>query len=164
MVSGTSKFVENFGSRHWSDITIVSATKALGEIAARDPHYTRFLDMFVSDYEWRLEEKRKDKATFLLWTRRSAIVLGLVLIGAILYTVICSPVTAILITLVAGVLAEFIAIPLVIAQYLFNPKEDENMHNLIKTMQDHDASGRKLLLEIDSGKEYKHDETEKPNR
>lgn len=53
----------------------------------------------------------------------------------------------ILITALVTLISTIIAIPITIAKFLFNIKEDDNITTLIKHTQDHDTSGLKLLKE-----------------
>jgi F0F1-type ATP synthase assembly protein I len=130
-----------------------SVGKGLGEIDKRGQAYTEFLKALVADYRESAKTKRENRKCFLILTEICSIALTAAFIGMIVYSIINSRPLEILVTLIVGVLAEFIAIPLVIAKYLFNPEEDANIHNQLEAMQKHDTEVRSLLLRDDSHKD-----------
>jgi len=121
-----------------------------GDISAgikdRDGKYTEFLNSFVNDFTKRISQKSTDRRRFFHGMVWCSIGLGVVFAAAILFSVFKDQSVGTLVTLIAGVITEFISIPLIIAKYLFNPEEDANIHNLISAMQGHDAAGRELLF------------------
>jgi len=54
-----------------------------------------------------------------------------------------------IITAVVGLVSTIIGVPMVIAQYLFSTKEDENITAIISHTQDHDTSGREWITKND---------------
>ena len=65
-------------------------------------------------------------------------------------------IVTIVIPAISSLIVAFIKIPEIIAQYLFNTKEDENMSLIIKNIQDYDTA----MFEM----EYKFDELLKDNK
>ena len=65
-------------------------------------------------------------------------------------------VATIVVPAISSLIVAFVKIPEIIAEYLFNTKEDENMSVIIKNIQDYD----KAMFEM----EYKFDELLKDNK
>lgn len=65
-------------------------------------------------------------------------------------------VVTIVVPAISSLIVAFVKIPEIIAEYLFNTKEDENMSVIIKNIQDYD----KAMFEM----EYKFDELLKDNK
>ena len=65
-------------------------------------------------------------------------------------------IVTIVVPAISSLIVAFIKIPEIIAQYLFNTKEDENMNLIIKNIQDYDTA----MFEM----EYKFDELLKDNK
>lgn len=61
---------------------------------------------------------------------------------------------------ISSLIVAFIKIPEIIAKYLFNTKEDDNMNAIIKHIQDHDI--KMYALENDAEKEVMKQKALKP--
>lgn len=79
-------------------------------------------------------------------------------------------VIAVIVPAISSLIVAFIKIPEIIAQYLFNTKEDDNMNSIIKNIQDYDKAifsieqriDELLMEHKDQGVEDEHIE-ESPN-
>lgn len=119
-----------------------------GQFTARDLAYSNLLENYVT-----LTRRRNNLKEFHKWTFFWIIIISCI-IGIYLLYSLCRKIlgqkdiqvvldaSPLLITAFASFLSTIIVIPKVIAQFLFDTKEDANITDLIKHTQEHDASGR----------------------
>ena len=118
-------------------------------VKIRDKHFNTLLENFCADYKNRADDKRIMKkwfcgvilAVFLLMLF-SVIMLPLILVQ---YNALnTTTFIASMVTSLAGIISAILTLPQVIAEYLFDPQEDEKFLELIKSMQqynDHRHAG-----------------------
>lgn len=118
-------------------------------IVAHDQKYAELLTIFVLNTRVNVYIKIFCKPLFFVC---SLIFMGVVLwlLRNIIIYAIANPtsenIVTLLITGIVAFLSTFIVIPTAITHYLFNPKEDESMTQIIKNLQEYDLgirNGRK---------------------
>lgn len=134
---------------------------AMSEHSAR---YTKLLEEYIENSKRTAEQKKRFKDIFFkvaIWT----LCLSFLLFAVIcLYfsTQDCSEIDiedlSGLISSLIGLLSLYIIIPRIIAEYLFNVKEDEHMAKIVKSVQKYDA---KVFANINSDKQFLPNENEK---
>lgn len=141
------------------------------EILKHSKNYSKLLDIYVDSANQNITMKKWFKIIFFIVTMCSLISVVILFFLTLLYAfhsfdkfdnlngitmeAILSIVT-IVIPAISSLIVAFIKIPEIIAQYLFNTKEDENMNLIIKNIQDYDTA----MFEM----EYKFDELLKDNK
>jgi len=141
------------------------------EILKHSKNYSKLLDIYVDSAHQNITMKKWFKIIFFIVTMCSLISVVILFFLTLLYAfhsfdkfdnlngvtmeAILSIVT-IVIPAISSLIVAFIKIPEIIAQYLFNTKEDENMSLIIKNIQDYDTA----MFEM----EYKFDELLKDNK
>lgn len=141
------------------------------EILKHSKNYSKLLDFYVDSANQNIKMKKWFKIIFFIVTMLSLIAIVYLFFKTFRYAfnsfdkfdslndvtleAILSIVT-IIIPAISSLFVAFIKIPEIIAEYLFNTKEDENMSIIIKNIQDYD----KAMFEM----EYKFDELLKDNK
>lgn len=114
----------------------------------RDEIYTNLLKDFYSIYVDRQKEKEKYKWKFYKLTTKGmifvAIMLNLFLIFLTLKVDVAhiSDVVVPVVVAIISLISAFIAIPTIISKYLFNPQEDSQVIDMIKSIQEKDLENR----------------------
>lgn len=120
-----------------------------GELTQRDSKYSELLSKFVEVYSKNQDDKFKKKKTFCVIVTIACILLVVILMveaGLCVYFFrdnVASFLVAFA-TVFSAVLSAILVIPRIITTYLFNPKEDELIVNLVIEMQKQDVSNRRL--------------------
>lgn len=141
------------------------------EILKHSKNYSKLLDFYVDSANQNIKMKKWFKIIFFVVTMLSLIAIVYLFFKTFRYAynsfdkfdslneitieAILSVVT-IIIPAISSLIVAFIKIPEIIAEYLFNTKEDENMSIIIKNIQDYD----KAMFEM----EYKFDELLNDNK
>ncbi|MBR4424343.1 MAG: hypothetical protein IKS66_00170 [Oscillospiraceae bacterium] len=136
-----------------SDRALMSNVKqpTAKQINERDKQYTELLAAFVSISRIRNRVKEWHKWIFFWLVIAACVVFLVVAIGTIRgimdsrdpeYIVSAIP---IVVAAFASLVTAVIGIPLAITNFLFNTKEDDNITEIIKHTQEHDAAGRNLF-------------------
>ena len=141
------------------------------EILKHSKNYSKLLDIYVDSANQNIIMKKWFKIIFFVVTMCSLISIVVLFFWTLLYAfnsfskldnineitieAILSVIT-IVVPAISSLIVAFIKIPEIIAQYLFNTKEDENMNLIIKNIQDYDTA----MFEM----EYKFDELLKENK
>lgn len=141
------------------------------EILKHSKNYSKLLDFYVNSANQNIKMKKWFKTIFFIVTMLSLIAIIYLFFKTYHYAfnsfdkfdslnevtleAILSVVT-IVIPAISSLIVAFVKIPEIIAEYLFNTKEDENMSIIIKNIQDYD----KAMFEM----EYKFDELLKDNK
>lgn len=141
------------------------------EVLKHSKNYTKLLDIYVDSANQNITMKKWFKIIFFIVTMCSLISVVVLFFWTLLYAfnsfskfdnlngvtmeAILSVIT-IVIPAISSLIVAFIKIPEIIAQYLFNTKEDENMNLIIKNIQDYDTA----MFEM----EYKFDELLKEHK
>lgn len=141
------------------------------EILKHSKNYSKLLDFYVASANENIKMKKWFKIIFFIVTMLSLIAIVYLFFKTFRYTfnsfdkfdslnevtleAILSVVT-IVVPAISSLIVAFVKIPEIIAEYLFNTKEDENMSVIIKNIQDYD----KAMFEM----EYKFDELLKDNK
>ena len=117
------------------------------QILQRDIYYTELLKSHMYLTKWRGIIKEVHK-WFFFWLLISVGIIGTILTINIVNNILSVDdkyyileAMPILITALVSLISTIIAIPLTIAKFLFNVKEDDNITTLINHTQDHDSSG-----------------------
>ena len=114
----------------------------------RDEIYTNLLKDFYSIYVDRQKEKEKYKWKFYALTTRGmifvAIMLNLFLIFLTSKVDVAhiSDVVVPVVVAIISLISAFIAIPTIISKYLFNPQEDSQVIDMIKSIQEKDLENQ----------------------
>ncbi len=121
-----------------------------GAVTDRDKLFNDLLEAFCDDYKKRSKEKRSMKKWFCgsILSVFAILLLSVIILPVILVwsgsfntiTFITSMAAS-----VSGVISAVLALPKVIAEYLFDPKEDENFLELIKNMQEYNTLSHERL-------------------
>lgn len=141
------------------------------EILKHSKNYSKLLDFYVDSAKENIKMKKWFKIIFFIVTMLSLIAIVYLFFKTFRYAfnsfnkfdnlnkvtleAILSVVT-IIVPAISSLIVAFVKIPEIIAEYLFNTKEDENMSVIIKNIQDYD----KAMFEM----EYKFDELLKDNK
>lgn len=141
------------------------------EILKHSKNYSKLLDFYVDSANENIKMKKWFKIIFFIVTMLSLVAIVYLFFKTFRYAfnsfdkfdslnevtieAILSVVT-IVIPAISSLIVAFVKIPEIIAEYLFNTKEDENMSIIIKNIQDYD----KAMFEM----EYKFDELLKDNK
>lgn len=141
------------------------------EILKHSKNYSKLLDFYVNSAKENITMKKWFKIIFFIVTMLSLIAIVYLFFKTFRYAfnsfdkfdslnevtleAILSVVT-IVVPAISSLIVAFVKIPEIIAEYLFNTKEDENMSVIIKNIQDYD----KAMFEM----EYKFDELLKDNK
>ena len=127
------------------------------ELSNRDSAYTEFLKEYISDYRWKRWSKFAMKVILFLCILVAGFVLATVSFNMISKLIVSNASQGTTITMIissmAGIITAFIAIPLAITNYLFNPGEDEKIATIISQMQNHDLESNKLIQKMYENKE-----------
>lgn len=123
------------------------------ELNERDKCYTELLSKFVDIYDKNQDEKYKRKWRFysiiiITFTLLILLIIAGVIIITLNYHDDKITILATYITSFAGVFSALIALPNTIAKYLFNPKEDEVISNVVIEMQKQDIKNRQINRRI----------------
>lgn len=118
------------------------------EIKDRDKNYSKLLQSYVTTTRVRNFLKEIHK-WLLFWGMVFACVKGYQLIERILTPILASndvsvlvAAIPVLVTSLVAFISAIIAVPLAVVKFLFNAKEDDNITDIIKHTQEHDAKGR----------------------
>lgn len=141
------------------------------EVLKHSKNYSKLLDIYVDSANQNITMKKWFKIIFFIVTMCSLISVVVLFFYTLIYAfnsfskfddlnsitieAILSVIT-IVIPAISSLIVAFIKIPEIIAQYLFNTKEDENMNLIIKNIQDYDTA----MFEM----EYKFDELLKEHK
>lgn len=141
------------------------------EILKHSKNYSKLLDFYVDSAKENIKMKKWFKIIFFIVTMLSLVAIVYLFFKTFRYAfnsfekfdslnevtleAILSVVT-IVVPAISSLIVAFVKIPEIIAEYLFNTKEDENMSVIIKNIQDYD----KAMFEM----EYKFDELLKDNK
>lgn len=112
----------------------------------QDCAFGNLLDAFVEDYKSRSVEKRQMKIKFfnkIICVLKTVILAPMILVGILVLRGKLES-ASLIITMIGTfveIIAAFMVLPKIIAEYLFDPKEDENFISLIKNMQDYNTRG-----------------------
>lgn len=116
--------------------------------------FNRLLETYVDNLEENLYNKQIYKKRFfyscLIILFGIALLLAIVSISSL---IIKEASIAVLIANIVSFLTAFIVLPNTIANYLFNNKEEENMTQIIKSIQEHDKEIRNSLFNNNDNKE-----------
>lgn len=107
--------------------------------------YSNLLEVYVKNAELSLLNKRRFKSIFFYTCIILISLTFVALIAAIIVSLFKRNSPQIIVTLLttgASFIASFIAIPNIIAEYLFNTSDESNFTDIIKNMQDYDKSVR----------------------
>lgn len=125
------------------------------EILKHSKNYSKLLDIYVDSANQNITMKKWFKIIFFIVTMCSLISVVVLFFLTILYafysfnkfddlngvtTQAILSVVTIVVPAISSLIVAFIKIPEIIAQYLFNTKEDENMNLIIKNIQDYDTA------------------------
>ena len=122
------------------------------QLGRRDIHYTAMIETFVKTYADRQNKKEDNKWIFYWFVLIGFAVCILLPIALIVIILILFPpediarATPVIIGAFVSLISSLIALPLTIAKYLFNPKEDKEITNMVIKMQEQDLGNRNLLL------------------
>lgn len=118
------------------------------ELSVRDKNYSKLLQSYVTTTRVRNFLKEVHK-WLLFWGMVYACVKGYQLIEKILDPILSSnnvdvlvAAIPVLVTSLVAFISAIIAVPLAVVKFLFNAKEDDNITEIIKHTQEHDAAGR----------------------
>lgn len=125
------------------------------EVLKHSKKYSQLLDIYVDSTQKNIKIKKWFKILFFIVTMCSLIFIVMIFYRAILFAfntidkynslngitleTILSIVTVI-VPAISSLIVAFIKIPEIIAQYLFNTKEDENMNSIIRNIQNYDMT------------------------
>lgn len=141
------------------------------EILKHSKNYSKLLDIYVDSANQNITMKKWFKIIFFIVTMCSLISVVIFFFWTLLYafrtfnkfdnlngitTEAILSIVTVVIPAISSLIIAFIKIPEIIAEYLFNTKEDENMSVIIKNIQDYD----KAMFEM----EYKFDKLLKENK
>lgn len=123
-------------------------SEARAQIIHRDQNYSKLLKSYVSISKARNFLKEVHK-WLLFWGIVFACVKGFGLLNQIISPILESKDVAVivdampvLIAALVSFVSAVIAVPLAVVNFLFNTKEDDNITDIIKHTQEHDAAGR----------------------
>lgn len=123
------------------------------QIAERDIYYTELLKDHISLTRIRGKCKEFHKWIFF-WLLIIVSGIGVSCIQKVFKTILASEdisviidAIPIMITAFVSLISTIVVIPVTIAKFLFNTKEDDNITSLIQHTQDHDSSGISLFKE-----------------
>lgn len=128
------------GVNNLNDIKRNYKIETTKQIKKRDEHFNSLLLSFIDDYKRRSKTKNILKIIFfgiILFILLVLIATPIVLIFIIAIDNIPSIIA--IITSIVEAFVAFLVLPKLIAQYLFDPKEDEKLVELIKHMQDYNT-------------------------
>lgn len=123
------------------------------EYDRRNQLYTELLGKYISIYEKKERTKAKYKCVFFVSTM--VLFLGIevcCLIGMVALSIKGSQDwsnVGLIIGNVAGIVSTLIILPKIIAEHLFPTNEENNMIDMVKNMQDNDASIRQVIYRKD---------------
>lgn len=134
------------------------------EILKHSKNYSKLLDIYVDSAKQNITMKKWFKIIFFIVTICSLVVIVILFFATLLYAffsfnkfnnlsevtfeAILSIIT-IVIPVISSLIIAFIKIPEIIAQYLFNAKEDEYMSLIIKNIQDYDTAMFSIEQKLD---------------
>lgn len=125
------------------------------EILKHSKNYSKLLDIYVDSAKQNMTMKKWFKIIFFIVTMCSLVAIVILFFVTLLYVFSSfnkfnnlSEVTieailsiiSVIIPVISSLIVAFIKIPEIIAQYLFNAQEDENMSLIIKNIQDYDTA------------------------
>ena len=123
------------------------------QIAKRDKDYTELLENHINLTYWRGIIKEIHKWLFF-WMIIGAGATGVVFVTRIFNKILSANEISVIIEAIPIIIAALVtfvstivAIPVTIANFLFNTKEDDNITTLIQHTQDHDTEGITILNE-----------------
>lgn len=147
------KTIPKDASKVTRDMKQDPTTDDLGsQIKAREKSYTKLTEDFENNYNETHRQKRRLKGVFFWFIMPLYAIIILGSIAAIILSVVL-PGNHIDIVLgsVASIITSIIAIPTIIAKYLFPTGEDQDMTTMINKMQIYDSGIRKM----ENGKQEK---------
>jgi len=125
--------------------------------------YTALLDVYVSNSSKNLSQKITFKSVFFYFSISSLSVITILFFIACIGAIFLQKADALNVTALsavgttfASVLSMYIVIPRIIAKYLFNIKEDQNMTEIIKSIQNYDER-----VDLHNIKQYSNVKTNK---
>lgn len=125
------------------------------EIVKHSKNYSELLDIYVDSAKQNTTMKKWFKIIFFAVTIFSFLIIVLLFVVTLLYAFYSFNkfdnlngitieavlgIITIIVPAISSLIIAFIKIPKIIAQYLFNTKEDENMNSIIKNIQDYDTA------------------------
>lgn len=122
------------------------------EILKHSKNYSKLLDIYVDSLNKNITMKKWFKIIFFIVTMLSLISVVIMFIITLGYAFIkfsdlnnvtleaILSIITIVVPSISSLIVAFIKLPEIIAQYLFNTKEDENMNLIIKNIQDYDKA------------------------
>lgn len=132
------------------------------ELDKRNNLYSNLLFAYVEQYTSNQKKKNKNKWRFyLLIVIAFVILLLFMIVVPIVITFVLDfsqEKNKLLLTYLASFISIFstlITMPRAIAKYLFNPKEDEIISNLVTNMQKHDNETKELMIKKENTKNGK---------
>lgn len=120
----------------------------------RDYLYSKLLANYIEAYDKKSQHNKVYKAIFfgvILF-----IFIGLIVTSVVILFLIARKSTtsvadvALVVSGIAGIISAIIALPKIIAEHLFPTNEDENMIDMVKSMQQNDSSIRSSQHDEDS--------------
>lgn len=128
------------GVNNFKDITRKYKIETTEQIKKRDEHFNSLLLSFTDDYKRRSKTKNILKIIFFAII---LFVLGILILTPIILIFVIPidniPSIIAIITSIVEAFVAFLVLPKLIAEYLFDPKEDEKLVELIKNMQDYNT-------------------------
>ena len=123
------------------------------EYIKKEKLYTTILEDVEENYKETHKQKRKLKKYFF-WTVLTGYLVTIFgsLIAIIISLINMSNVLAMIVGGVASIISSIIAIPIVIAKYLFPQDEDKDLTSIINKMQNYDNNKRKIESENNKDK------------
>lgn len=136
------------------DTTHAFEQRTQEQISARGSSYERLLNNYVDLAKDRNDSKENKKNDFYQLVRVILIISG-IFFGILLMRVMFLPVDdmakllPVIGTAFVAFLGEFISLPTIVAKYLFNSDEDNNMTEIIKHTQDFDINSQNSMSRKD---------------
>lgn len=112
------------------------------ELATRDNHYSMILEQFLNEYKRKSVQKHTFKAIFFIVMMISSVVIAVACAVLMVFYWNDSAITAV--TTISGLVSATIGIPLTVARYLFNPKEDFSINDMVIQMRKHDLANIRM--------------------
>lgn len=123
-----------------------AASKYGKQYDKRDYLYSKLLANYIESYDKKSEHNKVYKGIF--FSVILFIFIGLIVTSVVILFLIARKSTtsvadvALVISGIAGIISAIIALPKIIAEHLFPTKEDENMIDMVKSMQQNDSNIR----------------------
>lgn len=165
----TRKRLDEQDNDNRSIIKVGYGPENYSQLTERDKIYTDLLESFYEQYKDRQSQKEKAKWQFYsdLMSLFYGVVFFLLLIIVLLVLAgrnggAGTNFIPAVITATISILTTLIALPTIIAKYLFNPNEDKDVTNLILKMQALDLENRKSFLIPDNEVRNQNGDEPKP--